>query len=74
MANQSMIFGSIEGILKKDFERLKNDLNKYFDEVGWKENALIIKSSRNHGGLNQVFKKIADCVQEGKAPYRGHCS
>ena len=66
MAAYSMIVGTIDGISRKDFDRLKEDLRRYFDEVGWNNGALAIKSSRDHDTVKDIFAKIATCVQPGK--------
>lgn len=66
MASQSMILGSIEGVVKKDFDRLKTKLKGRFDEVGWKNNVLSIKSSREHGQLKTLFTELSQCIQKGK--------
>jgi len=66
MAAYSMILGTIEGISKKDFERLKKELKEAFQQVGWRDDSLIIKSERQHHHIKRIATKIADCVQEGK--------
>lgn len=66
MAAHSIILGTIDGILKKDFERLKKELKECFQHVGWKENALIIKSEKQHHRVKIIATKIADCIQDGK--------
>jgi len=75
MTSQSMIVGTINGVSKKDFDRLKKELTKRFDEVGWKNDVLLIKSERNHEAVKGVFTKIAACVhpgQFGTLLYVGH--
>jgi len=66
MAAHSIILGTIDGILKKDFERLKKELKECFQHVGWKDNALIIKSEKQHHRVKIIATKIADCIQVGK--------
>ena len=66
MATQSMIVGTIDGISKKDFDRLKEELRRCFDEVGWKNGALVIRSSRDHDSVKDVFSRISNAVQPGK--------
>jgi len=60
-----MLLGSIDGIKKIDFERLKRSLDACFDEVQWKDNRLTIKSSREHPPVKEIFSKIAASVQPG---------
>ncbi len=66
MNSHSIIFGSINGILEKDFDRLKKELAGRFDEVGWKNNVLVIKSARDHNEVKGIFAKISACVQKGQ--------
>ena len=66
MSANSIILGTIDGISKKDFERLKKELKECFQQVGWKDNTLIIKSDRQHHRVKIIATKIADCIQEGK--------
>ena len=75
MTSQSMIVGTIDGIRRNDFERLKGPLRRCFEEVGWKDGALVIKSSRDHDSVKEIFAQIADCVQPdkfGSLLYVGH--
>jgi hypothetical protein len=66
MAVQSIIFGTIDGIAKGDFDRLKKELRECFQQVGWKDNTLIIKSEKQHHRIKIIATRIADCIQEGK--------
>jgi len=66
MAAHSIILGTIDGILKQDFERLKKELKECFQQVGWKDNSLIIKSEKQHHRIKIIATKIADCIQEGR--------
>ena len=66
MAAHSIIFGTIDGISKKDFERLKQELEECFQQVRWNDNTLIIKSEKKHRRIKVVATKIADCIAEGK--------
>lgn len=66
MAEQSIILGTIDGISQPDYERLKNDLFDYFDQVGWKNNTLFINSSKKHDSIKGIAKKIANCIEIGK--------
>lgn len=66
MTSQSMIIGTIEGVSKRDFNRLKQTLQSRFDEVGWSNDMLVVRSSRDHGQLKDVFTMIADTVKKGK--------
>lgn len=75
MTTISMIFGTIEGIPRQDYDRLKDTLRRHFDEVGWKDGSLVIKSFREHGPVKEIFAKIAACVQSdsfGTLLYVGH--
>ena len=75
MNSQSMIVGAINGISKKAFDGLKKELTERFDEVGWNNDVLAIKSARDHKAVKGIFTKIAACVQEGKSGsllYVGH--
>ena len=66
MAAQSIILGAIDGISKGDFDRLKKELKECFQQVGWKDNTLIIKSEKQHHRLKIIATRIADCIPEGK--------
>lgn len=66
MAAQSIILGAIDGISKGDFDRLKKELKECFQQVGWKDNTLIIKSEKQHHRLKIIAARIADCIPEGK--------
>jgi len=65
MTSQSIVLGTIDGISKKDFGLLKKDLQACFDQVGWKDNAISIKSERKHLRMKSVFTKIADNISQG---------
>lgn len=66
MASTSIIFGSIEGISKADYTRLKSDLQKCFDRISWKNDTLIIKSEKRHSNLKSTVAKIADAIADQK--------
>ncbi len=66
MAAHSLILGTIDGISKKDFDRLKSELKECFDQVAWKDNTLIIKSERQHQRIKTIATRIADCIPDGK--------
>jgi len=66
MATQSIILGTINGISKKDYNTLKKELQERFENVGWKDNTLIIKSEKKHDRFKGIATKIADCITEGK--------
>lgn len=66
MASQSMILGTIEGISRNDFNAMKTDLRRHFDEVGWKDGALVIKSARDHEPVKSIFARIAGSIAPGK--------
>jgi len=73
--SRSMIFGTIDGISKKNFGRLQKELNRRFDEVRWKNGALVIQSSRDHGQLKDIFTKITASIEPerfGTLLYVGH--
>jgi len=64
MTSQSIILGTINGISKRDFDILKKDLEKCFDKVGWKDNAIFIKSEKNHPRMKSIFTRIADYISK----------
>jgi len=66
MAAQSIILGTIDGISKKDYERLQKELKDCFQQVGWKDDTLVIKSEKQHHRIKIIATRIADCVQVGK--------
>ena len=66
MAAHSIILGTIDGISKKDFERLKKELKECFQNVAWKDDTLIIKSEKQHHRIKIIATKIADCIPDGK--------
>jgi len=61
-----MILGTIEGISEQDFQRLKAELCRYFDEVRWKDESLVIKSWRDHGSVKPIFTRIAESIRPGR--------
>jgi len=66
MALQSIILGTINGISKTDYEKLKRDLNQYFEKSVWMDNTLSINSSKKHGHIKDIAAKIADCISKGE--------
>ena len=66
MADQSIILGTIDGIVKRDYEKLKKDLSAYFEKAGWKNDTLYISSSKKHESVKEIATKIANCIAEGK--------
>ncbi len=66
MASKSIIFGSIDGISKANFNRLKSDLQKCFVKISWKNDQLTIKSEKVHTNLKAVIEKIADNISRHK--------
>ena len=66
MAVQSIILGTINGISKIDYEKLKADLSKSFEKVAWKNNTLSIQSSKKHHRLKDIATKIADRICENE--------
>jgi len=66
MAEQSIILGTIDGIVRRDYEKLKKDLSAYFEKVGWKDNTLSISSSKKHESVKEIATKIANCIAEDK--------
>ena len=64
MAVQSTILGSINGISNIDYEKLKKDLARSFEKFAWKNNTLIINSSKKHEHIKDIAAKIADCGKE----------
>jgi hypothetical protein len=65
MASRSIILGTINGISQSDFDSLKQELQDCFDKVGWKNNALFIKSDREHRRLKSIFTKISESISQG---------
>ena len=66
MGSQSFIFGNINGISQSDFQKLKLSLEECFEKVAWKNQTLVIRSQGNHHRIKNIFKRIADCIAEGK--------
>lgn len=66
MESQSIILGTINGISKKDFDILKKDLQRNFDTVAWKDDAILIKSERRHLRMKSIFTRISEFISQGK--------
>jgi disulfide oxidoreductase YuzD len=66
MASKSIIFGSIEGISRTNFNRLKSELQKCFEKINWKNDTLTIKSEKKHANLKATIQKIADIMADEK--------
>ena len=66
MASKSIIFGSIDGISRKNFTRIKSELQKCFDKISWKNNTLTIKSEKRHTNLKATVHKIAETIADEK--------
>ena len=66
MTVQSTILGSINGISNIDYEKLKKDLARSFEKFAWKNNTLIINSSKKHEHIKEIAAKIADCIPKGE--------
>ena len=58
--------GTVEGISRRDFLELEKDLKAAFDNVQWKDGALVIRSQRYHDKVRALFQKIADAIGEGR--------
>jgi len=66
MTSKSIIFGSIDGISRENFTRMKSELQKCFDKVSWKNGTLMIKSEKRHTHLKPTIQKIADTMADQK--------
>jgi hypothetical protein len=66
MASSSLILGTIRGIPKRHYKTLEEELKASFENVGWKDNTLYIRSEKKHSRVRWIFQKIADAMQEGK--------
>jgi len=66
MAVQSIILGTISGISKFDYEKLKKDLDAYFEKAWWKDNTLSVSSTKKHDSIKKIATKIANCICEGE--------
>ncbi len=66
MGSKSIIFGSIDGISKGDFNRIKSDLQKCFVKISWKDDQLTIKSEKVHTNLKATMEKIAGTISNQK--------
>lgn len=65
MASQSVIFGTIPGIAFADFQGLKPRLSALFQNIGWKNNVLYIRSEGRHPELKAIFTRIAGAMAAG---------
>ena len=70
MGYYSTITGDISGIKIEDFNNLKEDMEKVFDEVSWEETdggTIGINSSAKHREewMRPVYDKIAAAIQQG---------
>ena len=63
MASKSIIFGSINGITKKSYARIKSEVLQCFETVVWKDNTLTIKSEKQHTNLKATVHKIAATIE-----------
>lgn len=66
MAEQSIIVGTIDGIVRRDYEKLKKDLTAYFEKASWKDDTLYISSAKKHESVKEIATKIANCIAEGR--------
>ncbi len=68
----SVIQGTINGISKEDFESLKDNMQRYFNNVWWDNDVLHINSSRGepylgtYDTVKMLFSLVADSIIEGK--------
>jgi hypothetical protein len=68
----NVIQGTINGISKEDFESLKDNRQRYFNNVWWDNDVLHINSSRGepylgtYGTIKMLFSRVADSILEGK--------
>jgi hypothetical protein len=68
----NVIQGTINGISKEDFESLKDNMQRYFNNVWWDNDVLHINSSRGepylgtYGKIKMLFSRVADSILEGK--------
>ena len=65
MGSSSLIFGTINGISKRDFNVLQPELQGYFEKIAWRDDALIIRSEREHPRIRNIFACIADRISAG---------
>lgn len=63
---RSMILGSIDGISKSGYGKLEARLKDRFDQVSWRQGAVVIQSVRDHGRLKEVFADIAAAMAPGR--------
>ena len=66
MASKSIIIGSIDGISRTGYTRIKSELQRCFDKISWKDNRLTIKSEKTHTNLKATIHKIADTIADRK--------
>lgn len=66
MASKSIIIGSIDGISKTNYTRIKSELQRCFDKISWKNNRLTIKSEKMHTNLKATIHKIAETIADRK--------
>jgi hypothetical protein len=68
----NVIQGTINGISKEDFESLKDNMQRYFNNVWWDNDVLHINSSQGepylgiYGKIKMIFSRVADSIIEGK--------
>jgi hypothetical protein len=66
MTSKSFIFGSIDGISRANFTRIKSELQQCFDKISWKADRLTIKSEKKHRNLKTTVHKIAEIIADDK--------
>lgn len=68
----SIIRGSIGGISKEDFAKLKEHIQRFFQNVRWDNDVMYINNTRGepylgtYDAIKQLFSKIAGSVPQGK--------
>lgn len=66
MVSSSLIMGRIEGIGRRDYDLLADELKRFFQRVRWQDEALVIRSEQRHAKMRPVFQMIADRMVEGR--------
>ena len=65
MGSPSLIFGTINGISKRDFDVLQPELQDYFEKVAWCNGAMTIRSEHEHARMRKIFTRIASRISAG---------
>ncbi|MBW2000269.1 MAG: hypothetical protein JRJ29_20210 [Deltaproteobacteria bacterium] len=65
MGCYTSIVGLIKGISEESYELIRQDLERTFGEVNYKNGIIDISSYGKHFQIEPVFDKIAFCIDEG---------